>query len=84
MSKPPSNADEIAIKMLRPVTPGIGTLTPGSQDKVILARGSGIQVGADIMWVRSRRAFRVEWFEHGKLVEARWVPEARVEEYAEL
>lgn len=84
MSKPTTNADEIAIKMIRPVTRGIGTLTPGSQDAVILARERGKPTGADITWVRSRRAFRVEHHEVGKLVDTRWVPEARVEEYVEL
>ena len=83
MSRPPSNADEIAIQMLRPVAPGIGTLTPGSQDKVILAR-AGKPTGAEITWIRSRRAFRVEWFENNKPAGTRWVPEARVEEYTEL
>lgn len=83
MSNPASNADEIKIRQVTPCKPGAGTLSPGSLDKVLIAREAGRPAGCDIVWVRSRRAFRVDHFEHGKLVGSRWIPEGRVDEFIE-
>lgn len=87
MSKPTNgNPDEIAIRDIRLVTPGVGQMQFDGSSKLIVARQEGqpgYADGCEIAWVRSRRAFRVEWFDSGKPAGVKWVMEARVEEYTE-
>ena len=83
MSKTPADANEAPVAMLWPAAPGVGQINRGSLDKVIIARTDAKKDGADITWVRARRAFRVDWFQNEKLVGTRWVMEHQVHDYAE-
>ena len=85
-NKPNGNSDEIPIAQLIPSRLGAGMLHAGAMDKVLIARVKGKEGyanGYDITWVRQRRSFRVDHFNHDEPNGTRWIPEGRVDEYIE-
>lgn len=82
-NKTPSDAPEVSVYELWPVQPGTGRRDRGSTEKVIVARESDKKDGAEITWVRARRAFRVDWFQNGKRIDTFYVLEHQVRDYTE-
>lgn len=70
--------------MIRTSDKGAGNPQPGNLERVIVSRAEGAHTGVDITWVRSRRAFRLEWFASNKHTDTLYVMEHAVTDYADL